>query len=80
MPILDGLEALPLIRSACPETKILLFSSYVEPSRVSAGMPSLPDAFIDKGQALETVLEAILELSLQEAPAVLSQESPPAGR
>jgi DNA-binding NarL/FixJ family response regulator len=75
MPVLDGLEALPLIRSASPGTKVILFSSYVEPSRVMGDLPGLPDAFIDKGQTIETVLDLVVEVAERDRPHAIPDPS-----
>ncbi|MDQ4054745.1 MAG: response regulator transcription factor [Actinomycetota bacterium] len=45
MPVMNGLQALPLLRSACPETVIAIYSS--EPDRQTASQLGA-DAVFDK--------------------------------
>lgn len=59
MPVMDGLEALPHLRSGCPGAKIVIFSGFaasdLEPQARAGGA----DAYVTKGSRREQIVEAI---------------------
>ena len=61
MPVLDGLEALPELRSACPDARIVMLSANDHPEIVAKAKHLGADAFITKGASLELALEALLD-------------------
>ena len=61
MPVLDGLEALPELRSVCPNARIVMLSANDHPDIVERSRNLGADAFVTKGGALELALEALLE-------------------
>ena len=61
MPVLDGLEALPELRSSCPNTRIVMLSANDHPDVVARAKRQGADAFVTKGAALELALEALLD-------------------
>ena len=64
MPGMDGLEALPLIRRAAPETSVIVFSGFTEARMGSLVLESGADRYIEKGEPLERVREAVRELAI----------------
>jgi CheY-like chemotaxis protein len=60
MPVLDGLAALPELRSACPAARIVMLSANDHPEIVQRATSGGADAFVTKGAALELALEALL--------------------
>jgi CheY-like chemotaxis protein len=60
MPVLDGLGALPELRAACPEARIVMLSANDQPDVVEQARRLGADAFVTKGGALELALEALL--------------------
>ncbi len=62
MPVMDGLEAIPLIREASEDTKILMFSglgaSHVEPAARALGA----DGYVEKGLDQTGLVEAVSAL------------------
>ncbi len=62
MPVMDGLEAIPLIREASQETKILMISgldaSYVETAARELGA----SGYVEKGIGRKELIEAISAL------------------
>ena len=64
MPGMDGLEALPLIRRAAPETSVIVFSGFAEARMASLVLERGADRYIEKGEPLERVREAVHELSI----------------
>jgi len=64
MPGMDGLEALPLIRRAAPETSVIVFSGFTEARMASLVLERGADRYIEKGEPLERVREAVHELGI----------------
>jgi DNA-binding NarL/FixJ family response regulator len=64
MPGMDGLEALPLIRRAAPETSVIVFSGFTEARMASLVLESGADRYIEKGEPLERVRSAVRELAI----------------
>lgn len=62
MPVMDGLQAIPLIRAASNETKILMVSgldaTYVEPAASELGA----HGFVEKGSDSKTLIDAAFAL------------------
>ena len=64
MPGMDGLEALPLIRRAAPQTAVVVFSGFTEERMAALALDRGADRYIEKGEPLETVRQAVRELAL----------------
>lgn len=64
MPGLDGLEALPLIRRAAPETSVIVFSGFTEARMGALVLERGAARYIEKGEPLEEVRRAVRELTL----------------
>jgi DNA-binding NarL/FixJ family response regulator len=64
MPGMDGLEALPLIRRAAPGTAVIVFSGFTEARMGSLVLEHGADRYIEKGEPLERVREAVRELAI----------------
>lgn len=64
MPGMDGLEALPLIRRAAPSTSVIVFSGFTEARMASLVLERGADRYIEKGEPLERVREAVRELAI----------------
>jgi len=64
MPGMDGLEALPLIRRAAPGTAVIVFSGFTEARMASLVLEHGADRYIEKGEPLERVREAVRELAI----------------
>lgn len=63
MPGMDGLEALPLIRRASPDTSVIVFSGFTEARMATLALERGADRYIEKGEPLERVREAVHELA-----------------
>lgn len=61
MPVLDGLDALPELRSVCPDARIVMLSANDHPDVVAKARRLGADAFVTKGAALEQAVEALLD-------------------
>lgn len=57
MPVLDGLQALPLLRAQCPAARIVLWSS--ESSIAAAAMEAGADAFVPKTASMDELVDAL---------------------
>ena len=64
MPGLDGLEALPLIRRAAPDTAVIVFSGFSEERMGALVRARGADRYIEKGQPLEDVRQAVREVAV----------------
>ena len=64
MPGMDGLEALPLIRRAAPDTAVIVFSGFTEERMASLVLERGAARYIAKGEPLERVREAVRELAI----------------
>ena len=60
MPVLGGLDALPELREACPNARIVMLSANDQPDIVAKAKNRGADAFVTKGGALDLALEALL--------------------
>ena len=60
MPVMDGLQALPLLRRACPASVIVMYSSDVDVAR--KGLQDGADAVFDKAHDPSLLLDHLAEL------------------
>ncbi len=70
MPVMDGLQALPLILQACPETTVVMLTGY----GTSSGLPQTSAAlgaagYILKGTPMTAVLDEVRAIMAQHDPA-----------
>ena len=63
MPGLDGLEAIPLIQERSPGTAIVVFSGYARSQMGETVLALNADRYIEKGEPIEHVRDAVLELA-----------------
>lgn len=64
MPVMDGLQAIPEIRSATPRTKILILSGFDEARMSSEAITAGAHAYLSKGvpiAKIASVLKALVE-------------------
>jgi len=64
MPDMDGLEALPLIRRAAPDTSVVVFSGFTKERMGALVLQEGADRYIEKGEPLESVRKAVRELTI----------------
>ena len=64
MPGMDGLEALPLIRRAAPGSSVIVFSGFTESRMAPLVLENGAARYIEKGEPLERVREAVRELAI----------------
>src|SRR3954447_26268952 len=54
MPVMDGFEALPRVRAASPETRVVLFSGFEEEGLAQRARELGAAAFIEKSTSVES--------------------------
>jgi signal transduction histidine kinase len=62
MPEMDGLEALPLLREACPTCTVVMLSGFGTSEMTRRAMERGADGFIQKGQPLSALLAQVRTL------------------
>ena len=62
MPVMTGMEALPVLRSIVPSARIVVFSAVAE--RLEGAGPVMPDAFVAKGCDLLELFDVLAEVPL----------------
>jgi CheY-like chemotaxis protein len=60
MPVMDGLQALRLIKRGWPQVKVILLSMY--PEHAAEARTSGADAYVSKSEAPETLREKLAEV------------------
>ena len=63
MPGMDGLEALPVIRRTSPDTEVVVFSGFTEERMARLALAAGAARYIEKGEPIEKVLNAVRELA-----------------
>jgi CheY-like chemotaxis protein len=61
MPRMDGIEALPLLRKACPDGVILTYSPDPDTAQAAPGLGA--DAVVDKANDPASLIELLVGLS-----------------
>jgi DNA-binding NarL/FixJ family response regulator len=59
MPVMDGLTALPLVREASPETRVVLYSAFDSAEMRSEAEALGADAYVRKGTTIGDLVAAI---------------------
>jgi DNA-binding NarL/FixJ family response regulator len=63
MPVMDGLEALPLIRAACPGATVIMLSAFGAEQMVQRALDAGADGYVQKGISISALLARVRELS-----------------
>src|SRR3954468_219809 len=72
MPVMDGLEALPLVRRECPDAIVVMLSGFGASEMTTKALAGGADGYIQKGQPLGRLLAQLRTLV-----AKVSDERPP---
>ena len=59
MPVMDGLQALPLLRAAAPHAKIVIFSGFESAAIGREALDIGADGYIEKGTGVHELLEQL---------------------
>lgn len=60
MPVMTGIEALPLLREAVPEARIVVYSTVTARQAVEIGLAGGADAYVEKTASRAELVEALL--------------------
>jgi DNA-binding NarL/FixJ family response regulator len=75
MPVMDGLEALPHIKRACPTARVLVVSGFDDATVARSATEVGADGFLQKGAPPAVLLERVREIAALPRP-----ELPPVGQ
>lgn len=64
MPVMDGLQAIPLIREGSPATKIVVLSGFARGRLDVEALKRGASAYIEKGEAFSTIASTLLEVAV----------------
>lgn len=67
MPIMDGLEAIPLIKEVSPKTKIVVLSGFEADRAAKAALDLGAERYLQKGVALGDISQLLWDLCRSEA-------------
>jgi len=62
MPVMDGLQAIPRIKSDSPSTRILVLSGFDQESMAGEALSRGADVYLEKGVAVSEVATVLAEL------------------
>jgi YesN/AraC family two-component response regulator len=62
MPVMDGMQALPGLRSALPDAVIIIFSGFEQTLLVREALASGADAYLEKGASVTRLVDLLREL------------------
>ena len=68
MPGTDGLEALPQVVAESPGTRVVMFTGFEEHGLAEQALKLGAAAFLEKGIALETLIERLVEIAGRTPP------------
>jgi len=63
MPHCDGLQAIPLLRAASPQTRIVVLSGFAAERMAGPALAAGADEYIEKGQPICDIRAALLPLA-----------------
>lgn len=62
MPVMDGLEALPLIREVSPTSRVVILSGFTAQSMETSAREQGADAYLEKGTPLPRLVEVLSDV------------------
>lgn len=62
MPVLSGLQILPLIQSLYPDLKIIIYSSHIEEKIIIESFENGANAYLTKNEDVEVIIDAIYQV------------------
>jgi DNA-binding NarL/FixJ family response regulator len=63
LPGMDGLEVMPLVREASPQTKIVVFSGYTSERMAAAALERDAARYVEKGSSIEDLAAIVREVA-----------------
>lgn len=68
MPVMDGLEALPLVRAVSPGTQVVILSGFEATSMAAAASAAGAAAYVQKGAAPDVIIGCVRRVARPDAP------------
>ena len=62
MPVMDGLQALPLLRECVPQARIVIFSGFEHHALADEALHAGADAYIEKGTSVTQLVTRLRDL------------------
>jgi DNA-binding NarL/FixJ family response regulator len=62
MPVMDGMQALPLLRQIVPNARIVVFSGFERSGLVDEALEVGADAYLEKGASVMQLVQLLREL------------------
>ena len=62
MPVMDGLQALPQLRTHVPEARIVIFSGFEHAALAAQALEAGADAYIEKGTSVTQLVAQLRQL------------------
>ncbi len=62
MPVMDGLQAIPRIKTASPSTRIVVLSGFDQESMAGEALKRGADAYLEKGVAVRDITQVLSEM------------------
>jgi DNA-binding NarL/FixJ family response regulator len=66
MPVMDGLQAIPLLLSCSPETTIVVLSGFARGQLDREALALGASAYVEKGEAFSKIIDTLLDLNAAE--------------
>ena len=63
MPVLDGLQAIPQVRSGSPETAIVVLSGFARGQLDREALAHGASAYVEKGEAFAIIVSTLLDVT-----------------
>jgi DNA-binding NarL/FixJ family response regulator len=68
MPVMDGLSALPEVRTAVPNARIVIFTGFDQGALVDEALAKGADAYLEKGASVTSLVDLLRELRSKAPP------------
>ena len=68
MPVMDGLEALPHMKRACPTTRVLVVSAFDPATVLASALEAGADGYLQKGASPTVLLARVREVAAAVRP------------
>ncbi|TAL22371.1 MAG: response regulator [Frankiales bacterium] len=77
MPVMDGLEALPLVRAASPGTQVVILSGFEATSMAASASAAGAAAYVQKGAAPDVIIGCVRRVARPDSPLPVQRATPP---
>jgi len=70
MPVMDGLQVIPEVRAASPETAIVVLSGFARGQLDRDALARGASAYVEKGEAFSIIVSTLIDVTSAATPAV----------